>query len=210
MNIKKYGQYKYDIFKKLDFNFLPNKKILDVGCGDGSDARIFIEEFKLDTSAIDIYEHPNISQIKQLKFNLADINNIPYENNCFDYVFLHDTLHHIDEPKQRMQVHLKSFNELERVCKVNGTIIIVEGNRYNPLFYPHMVKIRGHDHWSQKYFKRIILKGFGGSSIEFRFFEAHLYPKQFYRLFKLYEKLMEKFSPKRFLAYNVAVIKNEK
>ena len=40
--ISQYGQYKDDFFNKLDFNFEKGKKILDVGCGDGSDAKIFI------------------------------------------------------------------------------------------------------------------------------------------------------------------------
>lgn len=41
-NFQKYGQYKNDIFNKLGFSFEKGKKILDVGCGDGSDGKIFI------------------------------------------------------------------------------------------------------------------------------------------------------------------------
>lgn len=83
-------------------------------------------------------------------------------------------------------------------------MVIVEGNRYNPLFYPHMVKIRGHNHFRQSYFKDIILEVFPNA--EFKFFEAHLYPKRLIPIFKVYEYLMERYSPVRLLAYNTAVV----
>jgi len=67
VDLTKYGQYKRDIFSKLNFDFLPGKKILDLGCGDGSDAQIFINEYKLNTYGIDIYEHANVKKINGLK-----------------------------------------------------------------------------------------------------------------------------------------------
>jgi len=203
-DFKRYGQYKNDIFNKLDFDFENGKMILDVGCGDGSDAKIFIDEFGLDTYGIDIYEHENISKTKALKFQKAGIYNIPFKNDSFDYVFLHDVLHHIDEKHQSREKHLQVLIELKRVVKKNGQIIIIEGNRYNPLFYPHMVLIRGHNHFKQSYFKKIIGDAF--TNVQFRFFECHLYPKSICKILKIYEKIMERFSPDCFLAYNVAII----
>jgi len=38
--LNKYGQYKSDIFKKLSYKFASGKKVLDLGCGDGSDSEI--------------------------------------------------------------------------------------------------------------------------------------------------------------------------
>jgi ubiquinone/menaquinone biosynthesis C-methylase UbiE len=207
-NLKKYGQYKNDLFTKLNFEFKKDKKLLDVGCGDGSDAEIFIREFKLNTYGIDIYKDKNIKNVKGLKFKKAGIYNIPFKNASFDYVFLHDVLHHIDEPKQRYKKHIEGLNELKRVVKKNGYIIIVEANRYNPLFYPHMVKMRGHNHFKQKYFKKIVKDVF--SNAKFFHFEAHLYPSSYLRIWKLYEYIMEKLISKKFNAYNVVVIKIHK
>jgi len=204
------NQYKDDIFNKLKFDFIKGKRLLDGGCGDGSDARIFIEEYGLETCGIDIYEHENIKNIKGLKFKKAGIFNIPYGENFFNYVFLHDVLHHIDEPKQRYKKHTQGLKEVKRVCKKNGIIIILEANRYNPLSYPHMVLIRGHNHFKQNYFKKLIYEVFD-KNIEFKHFEAHFYPKKFLKFFKVYEGIMERFSfLKPLLAYNAAIIKNDK
>lgn len=204
MNLSKYGQYKKDMFEKLNFNFTSEKKILDLGCGDGSDAEIFINEYQLDVYGIDIYMHENIKKIKGLKFRKGGIYKIPFSDSVFDYVFLHDVLHHVDENRQREEKHLAGLMELKRVCKKGGSIIIVEGNRYNPLFYPHMVKMLGHEHFKQDYFRKIILNIFPNAN--FKYFEAHLYPQRFLSFWKGYEYIMEKIAPKAFLSYNVAII----
>lgn len=199
-------QYKIDFFNKLAVNFKKGKKILDVGCGDGVDASIFKNEFKLVTYATDIYEDKQI-KMHQIQFKKGSIYNIPFKDNEFDYVFTHDVLHHIDEKNQRKDKHIEGLSELRRVCKKAGFIIVVEANRYNPLFYPHMVLLRKHNHFAQSYFKKIIGVAFKKDNITFKFFEAHLYPRIFLPLFKIYEYVMEHLSPKQFLAYNVAIVK---
>lgn len=205
--LEKYGQYRSDIFNKLDFPFQRGKKILDVGCGDGGDAEIFIKEFGLDTYGIDTYKHENIDKIPGLNFKRAGILEIPFDDQSFDYVFLHDVLHHVDEPEQKYSKHIEGLKELKRVCKKGGYILIIEANRYNPLFYPHMVLMRDHDHFKRTYFRKIISEVFGDT--KFKNFEAHLYPKKFLKIFKMYERIMERVSfSKPFLAYNVAVIEN--
>lgn len=206
-NLLKHGQYKNDIFNKLNFYFEPGKTILDVGCGDGSDAKIFQDEFGLKVSAIDIYKHNNIADI-DIVFKKASIYSIPFENNSFDYIFLHDVLHHIDEDNQSSINHIRGLVELDRVLKIGGSIIILEGNRYNPLFYPHMVLLRRHNHWTQKYFLKTINTVFSNidHKIKFNFFEAHHYPQRFIWFFRPYEIIMEKYISNAYSAYNVALI----
>ncbi len=56
--------------------------------------------------------------------------------------------------------------------------------------------------------KKIILDVF--NNVQFKTFEAHLYPVRFIKIFKVYEKIMEKFPLlKPFLAYNSTIIKND-
>jgi ubiquinone/menaquinone biosynthesis C-methylase UbiE len=206
MNLAQYGQYKKDIFTKLNFPFEKGKSLLDVGCGDGSDVIIFQKEYALNVSAIDVYTHDNIKNIKNLEFKQAGIYNIPYKDNSFDYIFLHDVLHHIDEENQSYEKHIQGLAELLRVVKPGGKIIIVEGNRYNPLFYPHMVKMHHHEHFKQRYFKKIINNAYNKTDVEFTFFECHFYPQKWLTFGKIYEWIMEKFSPRTFLAYNISIV----
>lgn len=196
-----YSQYTKDIFKKLDINLESSKSLLDVGCGNGIDSQYLREKYKVDVTSLDIYEHPLIEK-RNLKFIKGSILDIPFSDNSFDYVFLHDVLHHVDEENQSIELHKTSLTELKRIVKPGGEIFIVEGNRYNPMFYPHMVKMRGHDHFSQSYFKSLISSVFPDAT--FSTFEAHLYPKTLSFLFSLYERLMESIVSEKYRAYNIA------
>jgi len=205
----KYGQYKNDIFEKMGLDLAKGKKLLDVGCGNGLDSQIFIDEFGLEVYGADIYQDENIKNIKGLNFCLGGIEKLPFPVDAFDYVFLHDVLHHIDEAKQSYQKHLEGLRELKRVCKNGGQIIILEGNRFNPLFYPHMVLMKKHNHFRQSYFIKIINETF--AKVNFHFFECHFYPPRFSGFWKVYEKFMERFNFLRsFLSYNLAIIDNIK
>lgn len=200
----KYGQYIAATFNKLDFDFRAGKKILDVGCGDGIYSQVFSNELGMDVVGVDIFRHENLKPHAS-KFVLGSIYDLPFKSNHFQYVFIHDVLHHIDEEGQRFEYHIRGLQELLRVACGGGSIIIVEGNRYNPLFYPHMVKIHGHRHWRQSYFQRCIDTAFLAHEISYSYFEAHAYPWAV-GFFKLYEHFMERFSPQQFLAYNVAIV----
>ncbi|MFH1833017.1 MAG: class I SAM-dependent methyltransferase [Candidatus Levyibacteriota bacterium] len=203
--ITKYNQYRNDFFNKLRVDFEKGKKILDVGCGDGSDAQVFRKSYGLDFYGIDIYKNPNIKKNK-LNFKIGTIHKIPYKSECFDYVYAHDVLHHIEEKNLSDNSILLGLKELRRVCKKNGCIVIVEANRYNPLFYPHMVLMKKHNHLTKSRFKRLVKEEFKKDNILFKFFEAHLYPAKLIYIFKIYEYFAEKIFPKWPLAYNCAVI----
>lgn len=199
--------YKKDIFKKMDISYKRGSTLLDVGCGDGDDDRIFIEKYGLKVSGTDIYKDENIKNVKGLVFKKGSIYKIPFKDSSFDYIFLHDVLHHIDEKNQSIKLHLEGLSELKRVCKRGGKIIILEANRYNPLFYPHMVKMVGHNHFTQGYFIKIIRSIF--PKVHFKHFEAHAYPLFVRYPFKIFEYIMEKVPfLKPFRAYNLAIIKN--
>jgi SAM-dependent methyltransferase len=200
-----YGQYKDDFFNKLDVSFKRNGTLLDIGCGDGKDSLILQKEYGLSVQGVDVYKDTSIV-VHNIPFKKGSIYHLPCKAGSYEYVFLHDVLHHIDEPHQRYKKHILGLTDVRRVCKKGGSIIIAEGNRYNPLFYPHMVKMRGHDHFRQSYFKQLIADAFARDNIAFDFFEAHLYPEKLLPLFRVYEYIMEHLSPNAFLAYNIAII----
>lgn len=207
-SFKNLDEYRRDIFTKMNLALKSGKKILDVGCGDGDDCRVFINNFKLITYGIDIHKSDKIREIEELKFKKGSIYKIPFADNSFDYVFMQNVMHHVDEPKQRNKKHIEALKELKRVCKKGGLIIILEGNRYNPLFYPHMVRMEKHDHFKQSYFYKIIGQVF--QKYKITHFEGHVYPISLIKIFKVYDWVMDKLSPKQFRAYNFVMVENEK
>ena len=201
--VKREYQYRYDIFDKLNFNFHAGKKLLDVGCGPCVNAKILRDIYGLDVVASDIYEHENAKNFG-LDFVKASICELPFPDQSFDYLFVQDVLHHIDEDNQRHEVHVKALEELKRVVKKDGYIIIVEANRYNPMLYPHMVRLLGHKHFRQKYFVNLVKEVF--KDPKFTYLEIHDYNSRILWFWKIYEFIMDKLMPYQIRAYNIAVI----
>ena len=117
----------------------------------------------------------------------------------FDGVLLKDVLHHVGKPE-------KVLKEIDRVAVGGSIIILIEANRYNPLFYIHMTKILKHEHLTRKQFKKLIGERFANAA--FYHFESHYYPNELVQGFlKLFQFFMEK-TPflNNLLSYNVAVI----
>ncbi len=208
-NIKDYfeKQFKVDLFSKLDFPFEEGKSLLDAGCGDAVNSDIFQSFYKLKLKSFDLYEHQNIKKF-QIDFRIGSVLDIPFADNTFDYVYLQDVLHHIDEENQDRDKHIKALYELKRVVKPGGYVIIVEAKRYNPMFYPFMVKYLGHDHFTHGYYKKLVSEAFSDCPEQLhKSFEAHFYFSRVLSFWKLYERFMEKYSPVDFLAYNASIIK---
>lgn len=103
---------------------LKNKKILDVGCGVGVYTERFSEEGK-EVYGIDI-DPERIKSAQKLapkaNFLVAGAENLPFCDNFFDIVFLHEILEHVPDDK-------KAVLESLRVLKPQGQIIIFAPNR---------------------------------------------------------------------------------
>jgi len=99
-------------------SLLKNKGlILDAGCGKGR----YIDYFnKNKIIAIDISKS-SIKKIKLLNnknyYLISDATCLPFKNNMFDFILFSEVIEHLDNP-------YKALVELERVLKVNGTMII--------------------------------------------------------------------------------------
>ena len=85
-----------ELFKKQEY-----KKVLDIGCGYGKHS-IYLAENDFCVYSIDISSQPiewlrgyieekSINNIAILK---ADINNLPFEDDCFDAIICSSVLHH--------------------------------------------------------------------------------------------------------------------
>ena len=196
--------YRNRLFKKLNFIFEKNKKVLDIGCGEGFETYYFANHFKCKSYGIDIIEYDTWDNSSEIQFRKGSIKKIPFPDNYFDYVFIKDVMHHIDEITQDPKKIIKGFRELKRVCKSKGHILIVESNRYNPISYFHMVLLKKHNHYTFNKFKTLVFKEF--KNPRFHSFESHVYPNWSLPLFIVYESLMETMF-KTFLSYNAAIVK---
>jgi ubiquinone/menaquinone biosynthesis C-methylase UbiE len=100
--------------------------VLDVACGPGLVACEFAN-IADSVTGIDITEkmieeakkHQNEKQLKNISWDIGDINSLPYSDNKFSIVLTRYSFHHFLEPK-------KVLSEMHRVCKPNGTIMVVD------------------------------------------------------------------------------------
>ena len=201
---KSYLYWRKQLHKKIRIEKLRGRTILDIGCGTGEDA-FYLAKIAKKVYAFDIQAYDDWEKFKSstLIFSVANGYHMPFGKNMFDGVFLKDVLHHVDEPE-------KILKEIKRVSKKGAAILIVEGNRYNPIFYMHMTKMHGHEHLSKNTFIKLIGKYF--DNVTFMQFESHYIPFLSFPLYVLIEGFIETMFDhlpilNRFQSYNLAIIK---
>jgi ubiquinone/menaquinone biosynthesis C-methylase UbiE len=136
--------YRQRLWNKVASHVTMAQHWLDAGCGPGAMAE-YLSNRGYQVTGIDIEPHPRWQEISGpgLRFRIGDIEQLPLDPSLFDAIWVQDALHHTPHPQ-------RALHELTRVLKPGGTIILVEANRYNPLFYFHMTLLRNHQHFSKK------------------------------------------------------------
>lgn len=116
--------------------------ILEAGCGVGAQTKIIAPKnpgtnfLSVDISAESIHEANKMAQqlkIENVKFEQADILNLTYADNTFDAVIVCFVLEHLSNP-------MKALNELKRVLRPGGTIMVIEGDHGSTFFYPDSIE----------------------------------------------------------------------
>jgi len=92
--------------KEISSFFKENKKILDLGCGNGNLAKILISKYNFSVFGLDVRD----TRIHQIPFQVFNGKNIPFSENFFDGVLISFVLHHAKDP-----IHL--LKEAKRVGK---------------------------------------------------------------------------------------------
>ncbi len=98
-------------------------KILDVGCGDG--VILYLLNQKLKNENIELYgiDSSNLAlkiakrKIPRGIFTIAEVYNLPYEDNFFDLIISSDVIEHVLRPD-------KMLSEIKRVGKDNSHVVI--------------------------------------------------------------------------------------
>ncbi len=112
----------------VGFDKFRGKKILEIGCGLGTDLLQF-GRGGADVTGVDLT--PKSIELVKKRFTLAgiqvdarvaDAENLPFENDTFDVVYSFGVLHHTPNTQ-------KAIDEVRRVLKPGGKIIIMLYNR---------------------------------------------------------------------------------
>jgi ubiquinone/menaquinone biosynthesis C-methylase UbiE len=163
------GEFRYRLrcIDKLGYEFRGDERLLDVGCGDGGVSRLLRQRVG-EVVAIDVEQSGLFEDEDGLTFSVANAEELPFLADEFDLIHSKDSLHHMDDPDRAIQ-------EYRRVLKPGGTVLIVEANRYNPIFYVHMTKMLGHEHFPRRRFHELVRSAFPAA--RFGKFDAHYVPQ---------------------------------
>jgi len=113
--------------------------ILEAGCGVGAQTKtVAAQNLKSKFISIDISKE-SIAEAKQLihskgiknvEFQVADIFDLPFEEEYFDHIFLCFVLEHLANPQEALE-------QLKKKLKPNGTITLIEGDHGSTYFHPN-------------------------------------------------------------------------
>jgi ubiquinone/menaquinone biosynthesis C-methylase UbiE len=191
-------RYRLRCIDKLGYDFRGDERLLDVGCGDGGVSRLLRHRVG-DVVAIDVERSELWDDEDGLSFSVANAEELPFADREFDLIHSKDSLHHMEDPDRAVQ-------EYRRVLKPGGTVLIVESNRYNPVFYVHMTKMLGHEHFPRRRFQELVRSAFPDA--RFGKFEAHYVPQaeRMLGVQHAVEELLERVPlASRLASYNFAV-----
>ncbi len=126
----------------LILNMTVGSKVLEAGCGVGAQTIILANNSpEANITSIDISEE-SIDQLKDLlkknnisnvKFQIGDIFNLPFDDETFDHVFVCFVLEHLKDP-------VTALESLGRVLKKDGSITVIEGDHGSCYFYPETIE----------------------------------------------------------------------
>jgi ubiquinone/menaquinone biosynthesis C-methylase UbiE len=113
---------------------LPNldgRNVLEVGCGRGDFARLLGQKYLATKIVATDFSHSAIEaaqsklpEIPNVSFCVADAQNLPFDDACFDVVISCECLEHVESP-------LRMMSSVARCLKPGGSFIITTENYFN-------------------------------------------------------------------------------
>lgn len=112
---ERYSTYPW-LYEAAEFSKHQGDKVLEIGCGTGSDLLQFARHGALVTGIDLTSKHVELARRRVGDLAVvyeADARQLPFEDGSFDYVYSHGVLHHSDEPE-------KIVREMFRVLRPGG------------------------------------------------------------------------------------------
>ncbi|MAF13599.1 MAG: hypothetical protein CMI53_01770 [Parcubacteria group bacterium] len=134
----------WDEFKVIQDLIKTGDKVLDLGCGNGRlrllsrDQNVKFDYVGVDSSQelIKIAESNNDFKMDSQQFLVASMLKLPFADNSFNVVASVAVFHHI--PSKQMR--LKALQEVKRVLKPGGTLIMFNWNRWQKDYLHYIIK----------------------------------------------------------------------
>ena len=121
-----------------DTSYPEGSMVLEAGCGVGAQTITLAKNSpQAKITSLDISE-PSLNHARALinkegfsnvNFQVADIMNLPFDDETFDHVFICFVLEHLPHP-------LDALSSLKRVLKKGGSITVIEGDHGSCYFHP--------------------------------------------------------------------------
>ena len=110
---------------------LAGKNVLEVGCGRGDFARLLGQKYTATKIVATDFSHSAIEaarsklpEIPNVSFCVADAQNLPFDDGCFDFVISCECLEHVESP-------LRMMLSVARCLKREGSFVITTENYFN-------------------------------------------------------------------------------
>ncbi len=113
-------------------------RVLDAGCGNGRLVKLFMGKNIAYTGCDNNLEFIKIAKknYPDNNFILGDLMKMPFQDESFDDIFCIAALHHIPGKEYRQKV----VQEIRRVLKAGGLLILTNWDRYTIDFFPKIAK----------------------------------------------------------------------
>ena len=108
---------------------LSNKRVIDVGCGDGTYSVELLDAGAGSVLGIDAADDAVARARKladgrsSLRFETVSVQDLATRRDHFDVAVIRGVLHHLDDPEAAIQA----------VCRIATDVVVVEPNGYNPV-----------------------------------------------------------------------------
>jgi ubiquinone/menaquinone biosynthesis C-methylase UbiE len=143
--------YYQRLLRRVRHLFPAPGRVLDAGCGAGNVAEV-LAEWGCQVTGIDIEcQDAAVKRLQQAGgvFCEASAEALPFPDAQFDAALVKDAFHHMKNPA-------RALSELCRVVRPGGPIVVIEANRYNPVFYLHLTLCGEHDHFTRWGLRRFL------------------------------------------------------